>query len=62
VLIILALSLVLSVGAPMVFWIFRKPSWVAPNAAAYLESGEDEPEEAKPAAANVAAPAEGGAH
>jgi len=42
VLVLLALSLGLSVGIPMVFWISRKPGWVAPNAAAYLESGEDQ--------------------
>jgi amino acid transporter len=60
VLIILGISLLLSVGAPMIFWVFRKPGWVAPNAAAYLESGEDEPAEAAgPATTGV--PPEGGA-
>jgi len=57
VLVLLALSLILSVGAPMVFWVFRKPGWIAPNAAAYLESGEDEP--APAAAAEPPAPAGG---
>lgn len=42
VLLLLVLSLLLSVGAPLVFWLFRRPGWVAPNAAAYLESGEDD--------------------
>ncbi len=56
VLILLALSLLLSVGAPMIFWLFRKPGWVAPNAAAYLESGEDDTPEA-----GAAAPATPGA-
>lgn len=68
VLIILGVSLMLSVGAPMIFWVFRKPGWVAPNAAAYLESGQDDSAEAganAEAAAATAAPAaeppEGGA-
>ncbi len=41
VILLLVLSLGLSVGAPLVVWLFRKPAWVAPNAAAYLETGED---------------------
>ncbi len=40
-LLLLALSFALSIGGPLVIWIFRKPGWVADNAAAYLETGED---------------------
>jgi amino acid transporter len=41
--ILVGLSVGLSIGAPLVIWIFRKPQWVAPNAGAYLETGGDEP-------------------
>jgi amino acid transporter len=51
-----ALSIGLSVGAPLVIWIFRKPQWIAPNAAAYLETGEDAP----PPEAAPATPSQGG--
>ena len=36
----------LSIGGPLLFWLFRKPAWAAPNAAAYLEGTEDEPDQA----------------
>jgi len=51
--ILLGATFVLSIGGPLVFWVLRKPSWVAPNAAAYLTGEEDEatPEVASPGAA-----------
>ncbi|MBB2995666.1 amino acid transporter [Paeniglutamicibacter cryotolerans] len=41
----LAASLLLTVGAPFIFWKFKKPSWRASNAEAYLTSEQlpDEP-------------------
>jgi amino acid transporter len=41
VVILLAATFVLSIGGPLVFWVLRKPGWVAPNAAAYLTGDED---------------------
>ena len=63
VVILLAATFVLSLGGPLLFWVLRKPGWVAPNAAAYLTGDEDAP--AAPAAGAGqgpdAAPHEGGA-
>jgi amino acid transporter len=42
VVILLAGTFMLSIGGPLLFWAFRKPGWVAPNAAAYLKGTEDE--------------------
>jgi amino acid transporter len=36
VLFVAGTTVVLSVGAPLVIWLFRKPGWVAPDARAYL--------------------------
>ena len=61
--ILLAATFVLSIGGPLLFWVLRKPGWVAPNAAAYLSGDEDAAEAPAAAAApgpDVAA-AEGGA-
>ena len=54
-------TVVLSLGAPLAFWVLRKPGWVAPDAAAYL-LGEAAAEEGDAGAASVAAaPGEAGA-
>ena len=54
--ILLVATFVLSIGGPLVFWVLRKPGWVAPNAAAYLTGKED----ATPDAATPTAAAPGG--
>jgi hypothetical protein len=59
--ILLAATFVLSIGGPLLFWVFRKPGWVAPNAAAYLTGEEDAAEAAPADAAGAVPPAEGGA-
>jgi len=41
VVILLVATFALSIGGPLLFWMLRKPGWVAPNAAAYLTGEED---------------------
>jgi amino acid transporter len=58
VVILLVATFALSIGGPLIFWVLRKPGWVAPNAAAYLTGEEDAP--AEDSAAPAGAGAEGG--
>jgi len=60
VVILLAATFVLSLGGPLLFWVLRKPGWVAPNAAAYLTGDEDAEPEPAGAAAGADDPAKGG--
>jgi amino acid transporter len=64
--VLLGATFVLSIGGPLLFWVLRKPGWIAPNAAAYLtgdEDAADAPAAPGPAATSGpdAAPGKGGA-
>lgn len=51
VVILITATVVLSLGAPLVFWLLRKPGWVAPDAAAYLLGAAEAGADGEPAAA-----------
>jgi amino acid transporter len=58
---LIAATVVLSLGAPLVFWLLRKPAWVAPDAAAYLLGEEASQSGERAADGDDAAGADGAA-